>query len=275
MSNKVWFTAFTVIFLALTGACVHPRGIAPERPLRVMTYNIRSGDGALDSTAAAIREQSPDIVALQEVDVHWDVRSGFADQATRLGEKLAMQVCFAPIYRIPSASVGAPMREFGVALLSKYPFESCDNRVIARLSTQSANPVPAPMPGFLDAVVEIAGRRVHVYDTHLDYRADPSVRRRQVAEMLAFLGDSTAPVILMGDLNAEATAPELTPLFARLQDAWSVNGGNGFTYPAENPKKRIDYILVSDFFRVRSAAVGVTLASDHRPVVADLELAAR
>ena len=261
--------------LALLAGCVQPRLGASGIPLRVMTYNIRSGNGALDGTAAEIRSLSPDIVALQEVDVHWDARSEFADQAMLLGEKLGMHVCFAPIYRIPSGTVGAPLREFGVALLSKYSLASCDNRVIARLSTQAANPVPAPMPGFLDAVVTIAGRSIHVYDTHLDYRADPSVRRRQVADMIGYLGDSGAPAILMGDLNAEPNAAELAPLLARMRDAWNVNSGAGLTYPAENPKKRIDYILVSGHFRARTASVPVTLASDHRPVVADLVFAER
>jgi endonuclease/exonuclease/phosphatase family metal-dependent hydrolase len=254
---------------------VHLPSQRSEQGIRVMTYNIRSGNGALDSTAAEIRSLSPDIVALQEVDVHWDARSGFADQATLLGEKLAMHVCFAPIYKIPSAIVGAPVREFGVALLSKYPLVSCDNRVITRLSTQQQNPVPALMSGFLDAVLVIGGRKVHVYDTHLDYRADPSVRRQQVADMLAYFGGASVPMMLMGDLNAEPTAPELAPLFARLHDAWSANGGTGLTYPAEDPKKRIDYVLVSDQFRARSASVPATVASDHRPVVADLVLAER
>ncbi|MBA3646621.1 MAG: endonuclease/exonuclease/phosphatase family protein, partial [Gemmatimonadaceae bacterium] len=81
--------------------------------------------------------------------------------------------------------------------------------------------------------------------------------------------------ILMGDLNAEPTALELAPLFARLHDAWSVNGEPGLTYPAENPKKRIDYVLVSDQFRVRAASVPVTVASDHRPVVAELVFRSR
>ncbi len=261
-----------IAFAAVLAGCVRSPIVGREPIVRVMTYNIRSGNGSLDGTAAAIRSLAVDIVALQEVDVHWDARSDFSDEATLLGEKLAMHVCFAPIYRIPSATPGAPMREFGVALLTKYPLDSCDNRVITRLSTQTQNPAPAPMPGFLDAVVEIAGRKVHVYDTHLDYRADPSVRRQQVSEMLAFLGDSKTPAILMGDLNAEPTALELAPLFARLHDASSVSGEPGLTYPADIPKKRIDYVLVSDHFRIRAASVPVTLASDHRPVVAELVL---
>src|SRR5690348_15774244 len=89
------------IVVACSVACAQPNvGAAPAAgiPLRVMTYNIRSGNGDLGGTAAAIRAQRPDIVALQEVDVHWSTRSDFADEATEIGRRLDMQVRFAPIY---------------------------------------------------------------------------------------------------------------------------------------------------------------------------------
>lgn len=260
------------LFLLLA-ACAHPPSGTPEIPLRVITYNIQSGHGSLEGTAAAIRTESPDIVALQEVDAHWAARSEFADQATLLGGMLGMHVLFAPIYNLAPDSSGKPTRQFGVALLSKYAVVSFENRMITRLSTQELNPVPTPMPGLLDAIIEVGGKKVRVLNTHLDYRADPSVRARQVADILRYLGGDAGSTILMGDLNAEPSAAELQPLFARLSDAWPASGGAGKTYPAEDPKKRIDYVLVSKNFRVRSATVPATLASDHRPVVADLLLA--
>jgi endonuclease/exonuclease/phosphatase family metal-dependent hydrolase len=63
------------------------------------------------------------------------------------------------------------------------------------------------------------------------------------------------------------------PIFlARLRDAWPSSAGSGFTYPADHPAKRIDYVLLSPHFRVRSAIVPVTEASDHRPVVVELTM---
>jgi len=241
-------------------------------PLRVMTYNIRSGNGNLDATAAAIRAQSPDVVALQEVDVHWAERSGFADQATALGEKLGMQARFANIYSLPGTAANAPSREFGVALLSRYPIVAFRNDTIARLSTQVQNPIPSPAPGLLDATLDVQGHRVRVFTTHLDYRKDPSVRVQQVREMLGFIGDLDTPTLVFGDLNATPDAPELQPLLARLRDAWSGAATAGFTYPSDVPRERIDYVLVSPQFTVRSVRVPETQASDHRPVVAELVL---
>jgi endonuclease/exonuclease/phosphatase family metal-dependent hydrolase len=111
-----------------------------------------------------------------------------------------------------------------------------------------------------------------VFDTHLDYRADPRAREQQVTDMLAYIGNTSAPTLLFGDLNAPPDAPEIQPLLDRLHDAWPASAGPGLTDPADVPQKRIDYVLVSKHFRVRSATVPVTLASDHRPVVMDLTL---
>jgi endonuclease/exonuclease/phosphatase family metal-dependent hydrolase len=253
-------------------SAVAPPDPVAERALRVMTYNIQSGHGALDGTIAAIRESAPDVVALQEVDVHWADRSAFADQATILGERLAMSVRFARIYRIPNVDPAAPPREFGVALLSKFPIVAWRNDTITRLSTQDTSPVPGPAPGLLEARLDAGGTTIRVFNTHLDYRGDPSVRRLQVSEMLRAIDASSMPTIVFGDLNAASDAPELAPLMRRLRDAWPASAGPGFTYPAENPVKRIDYVLVSSEFDVRSATVPATEASDHRPVVVDLVL---
>jgi len=256
-------------------ACASLPARPAEQSLRVMTYNIRSGNGNLDSTAAAIRAQSADIVALQEVDVHWAERSGFVDQATALGEKLGMQARFANIYSLPGTTAESPRREFGVALLSRYPVVAFRNDSIARLSTQVQNPTPAPASGLLDATLDVRGQRVRVFNTHLDYRKDPAVRTQQVREMLGFIGGLETPTLVFGDLNAAPDAPELQPLLARLHDAWSGSTTAGFTYPADAPHERIDYVLVSPHFTVRSVRVAETQASDHRPVVAELMLRER
>ena len=236
-----------------------------------MTYNIHAGHGDIDRTAATIRALSPDIVGLEEVDVHWADRSGFVDQARRLAESLGMMVCFAPIYELPGATADAPRREFGVALLSRYPIVAWENDTLTRLSTQADNPLPTRMPGLLAATIDVHGTRVRAFVTHLDYRKDPAVRQTQVAEMLARIGAVDTPTLLLGDMNATPDAAELQPLFARMHDSWLTTAGPGFTYPADTPAERIDYVFMSPNAKVDTAFVPVVPAtSDHRPVVVDL-----
>ncbi len=239
-------------------------------PLRVMTYNIQYGGANLEATIATIKAVDPDLVALQEVDVHWGARSQFIDQAAVLAERLGLHVRIAPIYRLPGADPSAPPREFGVALRSKHPVTSFSNRLLTRHSTQAETDAPAPAPGLLDATVEVHGAPIRVLTTHLDHRPDSAVRSQQVREVLEVIGASTTPTLMFGDLNAAPTAPELQPLLARLQDCWPVSTDPGWTYPAVQPAERIDYVLASPHFRVVAARVPDTNASDHRPVVVDL-----
>lgn len=252
--------------------------------LRVAAYNIQAGAGAdhvfdVGRQIEALRAIDADIVSLEEVDVHWSARSQWRDLATEIADGLGMGVYFGHIYDLDPSAAGQPRREFGIALLSRYPILSAENHWITRLSTQVADPRPEPAPGFPEIVVNVRGAQVHVYGTHLDYRGDPAVRQMQVADMLQIMVEDGGRQLLLGDFNATHAAPELGPLWGQLADAWVLaNGtGGGLTYPADAPDRRIDYVAVSRDtgargIEVRSVAVPQTLASDHRPVVADLVL---
>jgi endonuclease/exonuclease/phosphatase family metal-dependent hydrolase len=261
------------LVLVLVAACSLPSPARMfERSLRVMTFNIAAGNGDLALIERTIREADVELIALQEVDVHWGERSGFLDQATMLGQRLRMDVRFARIYQQPAADPNGPPREYGVALLSRHPIVRWTNHSITRLSTQDESPTPTRMPGFLEATVHLQNTTVHVFNTHLDYRPDPAVRKTQVNEMLQIIAAANGPTLLFGDLNAPPDSEELQPLLQRMRDPWLGMDNPGHTYPASAPTRRIDYILVSDHFRVRHARVLDSTASDHRPVVVELAL---
>jgi endonuclease/exonuclease/phosphatase family metal-dependent hydrolase len=243
-----------------------------SRQVRVMTWNIAAGHGNLPAIAQVIRDAAPDVAALQEVDVHWHERSHLENQASRLAEMLAMQVRFAPIYRLPGAP-GQPAREFGLAILSRHPIVTFRNHELSRLSTQTPGATePESLPGFPEAVIALDPVRLRVFTTHLDYRPDSRVRIQQVAETTKIVGEGNGPVVLMGDLNAPPAAAELAPLFRLLTDAWPATRDSGLTYPADAPIRRIDYILVSKRVTVRDIQVLAVTSSDHRPVVAELDV---
>ncbi|WP_428953673.1 endonuclease/exonuclease/phosphatase family protein [Streptomyces sp. cg35] len=266
-----------VLAVPPASAAAGPHGAVP---LRIATYNIHAGAGMdnvfdLDRQAAALRSLHADVIGLQEVDVHWGTRSQGRDVARELAERLGMQVSFAPIYSLDPDPAGGPRREFGVAVLSRYPIRAAANHEITRLSTQDPNPVPAPAPGFGEVTLKVRGVPVQVFVTHLDYRADPAVRVAQVADTRRIMAAERGSVpgarqVLLGDFNAAPSAPELGPLWQELRDAGPANGG---TYPADAPVNRIDYVAVGEGIRVRSVSVpGEAAASDHRPVVADLSM---
>ena len=278
------------LVLSVTAPAADTTATARDRPpevsLRMATYNIAAGRNAdqtfdLATTVDQLRSLDADVVALQEVDRHWAERSEWRDLVGELGESLGMHTAFAPIYSLDPVEPGAPRREYGLALLSRFPITAVDNHELTRKSTVFPDLPPGPMPGFLEATLQVGGTSLHVYNTHLDFAGDPTLREIEVAETLEILaadGDGT-PQILAGDYNAQPGDPELDPLWGPLRDGWTEarrTTGGPMTYPAPEPVKRIDIISVTPDIRVRTAAVptdpAAAQASDHRPVVMDLRL---
>jgi endonuclease/exonuclease/phosphatase (EEP) superfamily protein YafD len=72
-----------------------------------------------------------------------------------------------------------------------------------------------------------------------------------------------------GDFNAEPDSAVIrTVREAGLRDAWIECGhGDGLTYPADQPRKRIDYLFVAGTIRCSAAEVIDTKISDHRPLL--------
>lgn len=288
-----WRTrAATALAVLAAAALLAPAGAlasgeVPPVTARVATYNMRAGSGSdgvydLERTAAAVRALDADLVGLQEADVHWSGRSAWEDTVAELGRRLGMRTAFAPIYSLDPPTAGAPRREYGVALLSRHPILFVENHELTRKSTIFPGTPAAPMPGFLEAVVQVRGARAHVYVTHLDYRGDPTLRAVEVRETLDILAADPrgATQVLVGDLNAEPGASELEPLWTRLRDAWAVaperTGEPGLTYPALDPVKRIDVVAVSSGVEVVDATTqhdpAHVPASDHRALVTTLRL---
>ena len=120
-----------------------------------------------------------------------------------------MQVAFAPIYDLdpPAAGRAPPPVRRGGALPLRHRGQR-EPRHHPALHP-GPDPVPAPAPGFLEATIQVAGARTHVYVTHLDYRGDPTVRSMQVADTRRILAEDPAGAnqVLLGDFNAEAGRP--------------------------------------------------------------------
>lgn len=237
--------------------------------LTVMTYNIHQGrdaDGVLDldRIVAVIRAQDADLVALQEVGRHWSADSAFRDQAADLGGLLSMQFVFGANLDRDRPEPGAPRRQYGTAILSSWPVRGSHNILLPRANPENEQ------RGLLVVDVELDGAPFRLHNAHLGVSAQD--RELQVAAILGE-ADKALPYALVGDFNAAPAAPELAPLFERLGDAWKLAGdGDGSTFPAAAPTARIDYVLVSAELSVSGAHVPTELASDHRPLVAELTL---
>jgi endonuclease/exonuclease/phosphatase family metal-dependent hydrolase len=235
-----------------------------------MSYNIHHGRGVDDRldlarVAAEIRNSGADIVGLQEVDRHWGERSYFADQAADLAQELGMRVVYGANLDLDPLDPGGPRRQYGNAILSDAPIHEWRNTLLPRTGSLEQR-------GLLQALVTVRGIPVRVFATHLQHNSQEE-RIAQIAAIREVVGTSPELVVLTGDLNARPNTPEIDAITEDLVDAWTEAGvGDGYTFPAEDPRARLDYVLHSNDVMTCSAAVLSTDGSDHLPVTADLAL---
>ena len=238
-----------------------------KKTLRVMTYNIQHGAGTdqkvnLPRLAEVINREHPDLVGLQEVDRGVE-RTLRVDEIAELSRLTKMEYAFAYNLHYQGG-------QYGVGVLSRLPILSIDHR-------RYANRREAERRGFIRVRVSVGGREIDFVTTHLDYQYEDG-RQFEIEQLLKALEDTNEPLIIVGDFNAVPVEGSYKLMRERFEDAWEINGEEGgLSYPAIKPAKRIDYIFYPKGFglRVKRAWVVNTLASDHLPVIADMEINGR
>lgn len=264
----LWALVATVV--AGAGAAGGAPSAPPPRPLRVATFNIHHGVGLdnlldLERVAATVESTGADVVGLQEVDVHFGERSNFVDQATWLADRLGMYVVFGANLDRDPLTPDAPRRQYGTAILSEHRITEWTNTLLPR-------PEGGEQRGLLEALIQVRGLPVRVFNTHLQHNSQVE-RLAQVAAIRDALAGTDESVVVLGDLNARPDSPEIANLTEDLVDAWVTAGvGDGYTYDAATPHARIDYVMTSGDVVARTAAVVPTDSADHLPVVVDLGL---
>ena len=230
-----------------------------------MTYNIHVGVGMdkkldLARIAQVINAQKPDLIGLQEVDRGVE-RTQRIDEIAELARLTKMDYAFA--FNLPYQG-----GQYGVAILSRFRITATEHRHYKNLRE-------AERRGFIRAEVMVHGKKVNFVTTHLDYQYEDG-RVFETEQLLSALRDVEVPLIVVGDFNDVPTGGAYKLMRALFDDAWAASraNGDGFSYPADRPTKRIDYIFTrqSDGIKTKRVWIVETLASDHVPVVAELEI---
>jgi endonuclease/exonuclease/phosphatase family metal-dependent hydrolase len=257
-----------LVVFAFAGLATPAEASPGPRPLTALSFNIHHAGGLdgvvdLDRLAAEIRATHADVVGLAEVDRHYGERSDWADQPAELAGRLGMHVVFGANLDLEPPAPGQPRRQYGTAILSRYPIVDWHNTLLPKGKPEEEQ------RGLLEAVLDVHGHPVRMMTTHFQH--DSAASRLLQAEVVAdAVRAATEPVVLTGDLNAPPEAPEVTTLTALLTDAFAAAGhGDGLTHPADVPTARIDYVLTAHARPVCSTVLP-TASSDHRPVLARL-----
>lgn len=219
-----------------------------SEPFTIATFNVHHGrgrDGHVDlrRTAAVISKMTPDLLALQELDVGMQ-RSDRVDQPSVLGELIGMTIRFFP-------TLASERGQYGIGLAARDQLECKFEE----------------LPGSADDEPRIAivarWRALDIVATHLS-RSDEA-RALQTEALVAIAGDLPGPTIVMGDLNQRErhldplTAAGLSIARPRVPLGWLLR-----------PHPRVDHILMSSGLGTRRARLVPTRASDHSAVVAEL-----
>ncbi len=244
--------------------------------VRILTYNIHRAiglDGAFrpERIAAVVRHHEPDITMLQEVD-HGAPRSRRLELVRELSTLCELEH-FAAGYNV-SLSEG----QYGNATLSRWPIARHANvdLTIGRRKKRGAlythiHAHPHRGPG--------EGHPLHVFNAHLGLSARE--RHRQLARLsqsdeFAAL-DVAAACVVGGDFN-DWRSLLFDEMVRALGFHCSTTPGRRAlrTYPSLTPQGPLDRLYCRGPLRTLDARVSrlraARLASDHLPVVVDLEL---
>ncbi|HEX6468073.1 MAG TPA: endonuclease/exonuclease/phosphatase family protein [Streptosporangiaceae bacterium] len=230
--------------------------------VRLLSYNLRSLRGDPGALVRIIRALRPDVACFQEMPRFVARREKIRRFARRCGLIVAVNrraaglaVCTRPDVRVLHGEY---------RLLTRVP----------RLHRR----------GVALAVLEIGGARLVAASTHLDLRASP--RLAHAGQVLAAAGRLRgaygAPAVIAGDINEQPGGAAWTLLARTLQDAYAIApAGGAATFSAVQPHRRIDGVFADPEVRVIGCGVPAPpgragdypLATDHLPVLAELELA--
>jgi endonuclease/exonuclease/phosphatase family metal-dependent hydrolase len=132
--------------------------------------------------------------------------------------------------------------------------------------------------GAVAARLALGGHEFAVAGTHLDLIEAPRLRHLdELDEQLRAVLPAGAPLVVGGDLNAVPGSATWQRMERFGLDAFAaVGGGDGFTYSARAPVRRIDGLFCDRRLSVLGARVldspDARLASDHLPLLVEVEL---
>ncbi|MGV3773262.1 MAG: endonuclease/exonuclease/phosphatase family protein [Verrucomicrobiales bacterium] len=242
----------------------HAWSAQDAQELVVLTYNIHHAqgtDGQLDlpRIAKIIIDSKAQLVALQEVDVETE-RVGKTNIAAELGRLTGMRHAF-------GAAMDYQGGKYGQAILSTFPMSDVTSHQLPQ--REKREPRIA-----VEATIQIGGTMQNLVfaTTHLDHQLE-EVRLEQAAKVNELFAAENKLAILAGDFNARPESKTMKVMFEKWSDASAASPAP--TIPAENPKHRIDYILLRPGNRwetMETKVLNEPIASDHRPVLVRLKL---
>jgi len=280
MRRLLWVQAlsgFLIVFPLMGFVLPWPSPANRNAPtIRVLSYNINAGSGGNDALVEEIDRYSPDVVMLQEV--------GDAEPIARLLSvryptvRNSNQFLVATRYPISSTFDPDKLAYMGRLRSARFVEQAMDTP-LGRIVFYNVHPL-SPREGFF--ALRGQGLRREIGSGRLlrgvvapVIQANTGLRALQVQTFAEAAARETDPVVIAGDTNLPGLSPVLRRNLSRYEDGFTGAGwGLGYTFPTNKwrPWMRIDRILATGQLRFVRFEVGHSSTSDHRCVVADVQL---
>ncbi len=244
LGNAAWL----IPFLPFKGEAPPAKGDV----LKVVQLNVLKVNRHTDEVVEWLRNEAPDVVSVQEVDLGW------------LSALAALRDIYTHRVSRPSDDL------FGIAVFSRYPFKE---RRIEKMPIYDA---PA-----IFAEIDWKGTPVRIAAVHSPppLVTKSVIARKHTLDIMAKWSrtEDNKATLVLADLNVTPA----TAIYRRvLKDSGlsDPRQGRGLlpTWPAPFPalvRLPLDYILHNDKLRVVDFRIGPSVRSDHHPVIAVFEAA--
>lgn len=135
--------------------------------------------------------------------------------------------------------------------------------------------------------IKNSGARFMVFNTHFDHKGDQAREKssKLILKKIKELNLENYPVVVTGDFNLESNSKGVQIILSEMKDSFEEAGKNAFgpkgTFNGfridKAVERRIDYIFVSDEFKIIKSAIlsdsdDARYPSDHLPVFTRLKL---
>lgn len=225
---------------------------AGPQKIKIMSFNVFTGNRSSDLVIERINEADPDVIAILEYDSVW------VEQLRQLDQEYPHQI------------LEPRWHGYGVAIFSRYPL---GNSQIYQLTAEKTD-VPLLIANLDAGQTKIQLAAVHVFSPTSWPRLE--LRNRQLQEIANLLGTNRTPTVVIGDFNS-------TPWSVFLSDFLKETGlrdsrqGFGFhaSWNTKFPLVRvpIDHAFVSPDISVHDRYVAKSAGSDHFPIVIEVSVA--
>lgn len=243
------------------------------RELNLLSYNIQVATGSsrfrhyltrswrhvlphtdsfsnLDTIASTIKPY--DIVALQEADAG-SIRSAHTNQT----EYIAKQADFPYWWHQSNRQIGRFAHHSNGMLSRLKPFDVSEHKL------------PGRIPGRGAMVARYGSKEEHITVVVLHLALSRQARMIQLS-FIAELIEDESNVVVMGDFNCTGQSYEVRRFADRT--GLMMPEKRHDTFPSWRPTRNIDHILLSPTLKVKKMSVLSESASDHLPIMVNIDL---